>query len=280
MGFGLPAAIQQFPGLNGSGITVGVLSDSANRFQGGLQDSINTGDLPPVSRISILADEPVGGINSDEGRAMMELIYDMAPGANLAFNTAATGPIGFADGIRALSRTAGAQVIVDDIGYRDEPFYQPGPIEQAISDVVRNDNRIYFSSAGNSGDKGFESPFRGTQATVGGSTGTFMDFDPGSGVLTQIPITVNAAGQVVFQYDQPFFTSNGVTSDVDVFVLDANGNIVAQGNSNNIATQIPEEVVDIPNAGTFSLAIYVRTGSAPGRTVTSIPLASLPPITV
>ncbi len=59
--FGLPQALQQFPGITGSGVTVGVLSDSANRYANGLSDSISTGDLPPLNRINVLQDEPVGG---------------------------------------------------------------------------------------------------------------------------------------------------------------------------------------------------------------------------
>ncbi len=262
--FGLTTALTQFPGVTGSGITYGVLSDSVNRFGGGLNASIATGDLPPLSRINVIQDEPVGGNNSDEGRAMLELMYDLAPGANLAFNTAFNGQIGFADGIRALS-AAGSQVIVDDVGYRDEPFYQPGPIEQAITQVVRQQNRMFFSAAGNSADKGFETPFRPTQATVAGITGTFLDFDPGAGVVTSLPITVTAAGQFTMQFDQAWYTANGVTSDVDVLVLDANGNIVAQGNQNNVATQTPQEVITIGATGNYTVAIVVRSGSAPGR---------------
>ena len=264
---GIPAALAQFPGITGSGITVGVLSDSVNRFAGGLADSIATGDLPPLPRINVLLDEPVGGNNTDEGRAMLEEIYDIAPGANLAFNTAFLGIPEFADGIRALSRVAGAQVIVDDIGYRDEPFYQVGQIEQAISEVVNQDNRVYFSSAGNSADGGFESPFRATTATVGGLTGTFMDFDPGPGVATSIPVTVTAGGQLSFQYDQPLL---GVTSDLDVLLLDAAGNVLNApggnrgGRDNNLALQAPRETTIVAN-DVASIAVIVNSGPAPGR---------------
>ncbi len=38
---------------------------------------------------------------------MMEQIYDLAPGVNLAFNTGFTGDVAMADGIRNLSRVAG-----------------------------------------------------------------------------------------------------------------------------------------------------------------------------
>jgi hypothetical protein len=251
-------------GVDGTGITVGVLSDSVNRFQGGLADSIATGDLPPLSRINVLADEPAGGSNSDEGRAMMELIYDMAPGVNLAYHTAFTGQGNFAQGIRDLSRVAGAQVIVDDVSYRDEPYFQDGVIAQAVTDVVRNDNRLYFSSAGNQANQGLQTPFRGVQTTIAGITGSFLDFDPGPGQVFRLPIRVNVPGQIVFQFDQPFFTTNGVVSDVDFLVLDANGNnVLVGGNNNNIATQQPLEVGIVTAAGDYTLAAVVRQGPDP-----------------
>ncbi len=57
--------------VNGAGVTVGVLSDSASQFAGGLADSVRTGDLP--SNVNILLDGPAG--STDEGRAMIEQIY-------------------------------------------------------------------------------------------------------------------------------------------------------------------------------------------------------------
>src|SRR6266436_2157194 len=68
---------------------------------------------------------------------------------------------------------------------------------------------------------------------------------------------------MVFQFDQPFGT--GVTSDVHIFVLDANNNIVASGVQNNIASNLPYQDVIIPNAGSFRVAIQVVGGTDPGR---------------
>ena len=42
----------------------------------------------------------------------------------------------FAQNILALANTAGAKVIVDDLGFADEPFFQPGLITQAINTVT------------------------------------------------------------------------------------------------------------------------------------------------
>ena len=73
----------------------------------------------------------------DEGRAMIELVHDVAPGSPQAFYTAFEGHLDFAQGIRDLA-AAGCKIITDDVFYLAEPFFQAGPIEQAIDDVVNN----------------------------------------------------------------------------------------------------------------------------------------------
>jgi large repetitive protein len=264
-----PAARTSF-GVTGAGVTVGVLSDSANQFGGGLQASISTGDLPSTARVindpatGQPEDGPAG--SSDEGRAMMEQIYDIAPGTNILFATAFVGgPAGFAKNIRDLAN-AGSQVIVDDVAYADEPFFQDGIIQQAVTDVTNNKNVTYLSSAHNSANEGYLSQFRGTQATVVGvGTGRFMDYDPGAGVTTGLPVTINNPGFVAFQYDQPFYTTNGVISDVDIFAIDNTGTVVASGVTNNIATQQPIEFLDFTQTGNFTIVIRVTSGPDPGN---------------
>lgn len=159
-------------GYNGSGVTVGVLSDSYN-FRGGASNDTKTGDLPPPSRINVIRDDD----GSDEGRAMskciemrhvalasypptvdltpissfvcfitpVQLIHDVAPGANMAFHTANGGQAVFANGIRRLAEE-GCKVIVDDIFYFAEPAFQDGIIAQAVNEVRSKYDVAYFAS--------------------------------------------------------------------------------------------------------------------------------------
>ena len=170
-------------GVDGSGIRVGVLSDSWDT-QGGQAAGIASGDLP--ADIIVLEEFPVPG--SDEGRAMGELIYDVAPGSSLAFHTAFLGQADFANGILELA-AAGSDVIVDDVIYFAEPMFQDGIIGQA-ADMVAHGGVPYFSSAGNNLDESYESPFNngGTFELAdffsGAPIGDYVlhDFDPGEGV--------------------------------------------------------------------------------------------------
>ena len=106
---------------------------------------------------------------------MAQIIHDTAPGASIAFATALGGQANFANNIIAL-RNAGAQVIVDDVQYFFEPMFQDGVIAQAVNQVVAS-GAVYFSSAGNEGHAGYESPFiNGGTGTLGGLTETFHNF--------------------------------------------------------------------------------------------------------
>src|SRR5262249_21551547 len=98
-------------GFTGQGETVGVISDSVSQFGGGLSDSVATGDLP--STVNVLKDGKSG--DDDEGRAMLEVVHDVAPDASLAFHTAGDTGQTFAAAIDALRTTGKANVIVDDI---------------------------------------------------------------------------------------------------------------------------------------------------------------------
>ena len=93
-------------GVTGAGIGIGVLSNGVDT----LAARQASGDLPAVTVL------PGQAGTGDEGTAMLEIVHDLAPGANLFFATASGGQAQFAANIEALC-TAGAKVIVDDVFY-------------------------------------------------------------------------------------------------------------------------------------------------------------------
>ena len=125
----------------------------------------------------------------DEGRAMMQIVHDVAPGAKLAFHTAVEGEADFASGIQALA-TAGAQVIADDVTYYDEPLFQDGLISQAI-DTVNSAGVAYFSAAGNDGSNGYDNlaPSFATASTSPAGE-KLLNFDT-TNATTTIALTVS-----------------------------------------------------------------------------------------
>lgn len=223
-------------GFDGTGFTVGVLSDSfscrtvpigTNGFTTTAQDIANN-DLPPEN--IILADLPPSPTACiDEGRGMAQLIHDNIPGATIAFHTAFNGVADFANGIIELAVQAASDVIVDDIIYFAEPMFQDGPIAQA-ADTVAALGVPYYSSNGNRARTAHRSDYRAVNTTNGGIAGTWHDFDPGAGVDTLQSVAFSSGFSQVtlsFQWDEPNFSVSGApgsASDVDVVFFDNAGN--------------------------------------------------------
>ncbi|HEV3257070.1 MAG TPA: hypothetical protein VG013_09340, partial [Gemmataceae bacterium] len=151
-------AFRATTGFNGAGVTVGDLSDSINQ------------GVAPAAGVNVLQDGKAGDTN--EGRAMLDVVHQVAPGASLAFNTSDGGPQAMAQGIVNLANQAHAQVIVDDTAYPDEPFFNNGVISQAVNQVAVNNNVVYASAAGNEGNQAWSDAWRPVMG------GTFMPGSP------------------------------------------------------------------------------------------------------
>jgi Subtilase family/RTX calcium-binding nonapeptide repeat (4 copies) len=206
----------------------------------------------------------------DEGRAMMELIHDVAPGADLAFHTGASR-VELAEGIRNLA-TAGSNVIVDDIGFSSEPFFQDGIVAQAANEAAAK-GISYFSSSGNNERDAYDSAFNPSGQKDAMTGGELHDFDPGPGVDTLQSFTLDKGNSVAlaFQWDQPFFSASGqkgASSDLDLVIYDQSGKVVAMGVDNNIGGDA-SELIRFQNDETvegnqFNLAIVNNGGPNPG----------------
>jgi hypothetical protein len=224
--------------VDGSGVTVGVISDSYDTLGGAAAD-IASGDLPAAGVTVLNGESTYCGtliFCIDEGRAMLQIIHDLAPGAGLAFASGIEGIAAYANAITGLA-AAGARVIVDDLLIIQEPMFQDGVIAQAIDSVVAS-GAAYFSAAGNSGRKGFETGFvdsgevlcieffepEGDCDPMFERVGNMHDFDPGPGVDNYLGITVplNGVVTIAMQWDQPF-GGPGPETDHDLVLLDATG---------------------------------------------------------
>lgn len=220
----------------------------------------------PVATTTVIAEGDNPGI--DEGRAMMQLVHDVAPDASLSFHSAFNGLADFAQGILDLAAD-GADVIVDDIIYFAEPMFQDGIIAQAVDTVV-GQGIPYFSSAGNSARKSYESPFvaSGERLTVNGfggpeERGMLHDFDPdpvGVDYMQSVTIPAGAIFTLVTQWDQPFASTcggcPGAANDVDIYLVDDNLNILTSSVSDNLATGEPVEILQLANNGQFGTTSF------------------------
>jgi hypothetical protein len=331
---GSSAVRSNFPTLLGSGVTVGVLSDSfdcyavyaapgsgvpASGYSGyaynGFTADYATDESPDALPSGVNVVEEADCMNygapsqtpfSDEGRAMLQIVHAVAPGAGLAFYTAENSEADFADGIGRLA-SAGAKVIADDVGYYDEPFFQDGIVAQAI-DAVEAQGVAYFSAAGNDGNGSnalsYENtaPSFATRSTSSPNTGEYLlNFDTtGATNTTELSVTIPPIPPgdflaIVVQWDQPYVTgapgSPGATSSIDLCVTGGTGSDVILNYDGDAATCTglnaagvdPYQIMIIGNPAsatgnsqqqTLSIAVGLGTNSngtvAPGRVIVSV----------
>ena len=277
-----------YPGLTGAGLTVGLMSDSfdcagvANQQNGTDYDDYATdvalGALP--AGVNVIEEDPGCPDGTDEGRALAQIVYAVAPGAQLAFYTADGSEADFAQGILTLalptSQTdpnglngGGAQIIDDDVGYYDEPVFQEGEVGMAVDQVASgsetvNGNTItfppvmYFSSAGNEGHNSYENAapqFTGTAAANAPNAGeTLLNMDTSGATSTYyLPITIPplAAGDsyvISLFWDQPY--QSGYPNDPGDVIGDpgvANG----AGAVNVLDFCVGDTSGNVPSSGTI-----------------------------
>lgn len=247
-------------GVSGAGVTVGVISDSYDQdhfITSAAQDTANA-ELPGpanpcgfMTPVRVLAE---GTNGADEGRAMLQIIHDLAPDAGLLFASAGDNPAQMADHIRALA-AAGADVIVDDIFFPgSEPFFQDGPINLAINEVVAQ-GVVYLAAAGNAN-------------IVDASNHNVTSYEAAAYRPTACPASLNVLGTKPkdchnfatsgaadptntyrlgsggylapeLQWAEPF---DGVQTDLTIFLIDTTANrIVFGANEDNITQQQPIE---------------------------------------
>jgi hypothetical protein len=232
-------------GVSGRGSTVGVISDSVD----GITQARASGDLP--ANVQVLK----FGQGAGEGTAMLEIVNDLAPGANLAFY----GPQSSGDMIAGINQLAamGANVIVDDLTFFDQPHFEEGPLAQAVN-AVASRGVVYLTSSGNfalgaNTDRShYESDFVGG-GPLGGPTRNVHDF--GGGVRSQrITVRPNSRAAIFLQWANRFGMA---WDDYDLYVFDEQNNIVARGDDAQDGDDFPIEAVFIDNPNNTPATFFV-----------------------
>lgn len=209
--------------VTGKGVKIGIISNSFN-VKGGQTASVLAGDLPgpgnpdgytkPVQILRDATPETVFSV-PDEGRAMAEIIYDIAPGAELAFYGPLSGAsVEIKKAYRALAE-AGCQIIVDDLGAVENAWFQDEGSAITIDSLV-NKGITVFTAAGNfgAGEEGnafrfYESNFNRFPISLFGEEGFLHNFAaPGNDAYPFIPVrfdgSQNPNVNVTLQWDQPW----------------------------------------------------------------------------
>ncbi|MET9231221.1 S8 family serine peptidase [Lentzea sp. NPDC003310] len=240
--------------VTGVGTKLCALSDGV----GSLAVSQASGELPAVD---VLTGQAGSG---DEGTAMLEILHDIAPNAELGFATAFNGDASFADNIKKLRFELGCDVIVDDVIYFNESPFQDGIIARAVDAVVA-DGALFFSSAGNQGNVvdgtsgHYEGQFVDSGVGVGKFAGSAHDFNPDPNQKQLFNPLSNFSGDTptVLHWADPLGQS---ANDYDLYLVNAQGNVVTFSQNNQDGAQDPYERINTPSssAGTRLAVVKYR----------------------
>ena len=243
--------------VDGTGIGIGVISDGVRS----LADRQATGDLP--ARVTVLPGQAGRG---DEGTALLEIVHDLAPGAELYFATGSGGQAQMAANIESLCE-AGANVIVDDIGYTNEAAFQDDIVAQGVNAAVAG-GCVFFTAGGNDGNLTdgttgvWEGDYAaGTSLIVDGETlGVRHDFGGGVEANAVSGSAFRGVSAIVLQWADPLGAS---ANDYDLFLVNEDGDVIASSTDTQDGTQDPIEAILSPifDFSGFSVVVVKAAGS-------------------
>jgi len=251
---------------SGSGMKIGVISNGVRN----ISSAQASDDLP--AGVTVLSDT-VGG---DEGTAMLEIIYDMVPETDLYFHDCGNNTIAFNSAIDSLV-AAGCQVIVDDVGWITEPFFEDGIIASHIASILDDDNKdiIYISSAGNAGQEHYQGTYYEYEDV---DSNKWYDFSKEASATTKslyVDIPNNGRVRIVLQWDDEFGKSE---NDYDLYLSavtigdlgsgentqDADGNYdpleyIDYTNSSGVSIDAQIDVLNLQALGNETLEVFIYT---------------------
>lgn len=235
----------------GIGIGIGVMSDGVD----GLARAQESGRLP--NQLMVLPGLAGAGAG---GTAILETVHELAPGASLYFASGAfLGRAQAEETVEALC-AAGADVIVDDVRYLEDPVFQVSTVSQRTNGKNTATCIRLTAAAGevdlnNGADGIWEGYFLPGEAVVmnGRSVGVSHDFGNAGGG-NQI---AERGQRFVLQWNDPPGAS---ANDYDLFLVDADGQVIRSSTNTQDGTQDPVE--SIPSWGVAGGRLVVVKANA------------------
>ncbi len=242
--------------LDGDGVTIAII-DSFNNTSGQVAALQASGDWPPSSRLTTVkvGTGSFGNNGVNHGNAVLEIAYDVAPGANfIAYDTRTLG-----DWRAAIDQavTAGANIISASLGAPLDGIGDgtalPGSVAERV-EAAAAAGVLYFNAAGNEREAHWGGLYAGNGTSPG--SGYVDSHNWGGGNVNYMPYCLPTGFniQVTLHWDD--WTS--VDHDYDLFLLRYTGSgwttvAVSDELQNGGSGQTPQEFVS-----------FSATGSSPG----------------
>ena len=265
--------IRKMFGVDGSGFTVGVISDGA----GDVPAAQATGNLPPgvdLTTCNVVGQPP--GNSGREGTAMMEIVHDIVPGAGLMFgNFGFATSLDFNDAVDCLA--ANTDVVVDDIGWFGVGHYDgTGSVSQNTSDALNGPGsiRAYFTSVGNQADRHYQGDYAdsGMDYVDLPSSWRLHAFSSGGPLATKhsnlhgspspynrFILSPGGSATIIVVWDDPNFSA--AINDYDLFIFDGPDAECIGGDFQGGPGTSPIEGCSVGNGGGTDIAYDIVLGN-------------------
>ena len=193
--------VREWSSLTGAGVNIGLIDyglDSIAEVQA-------TNDLPANIEV-----KPGSLGRGDHGTASLQVIHDMAPGANLAIAHTFTS-LDYIQSVEWLQNDAfggeGADVIVGVVHMYGEPYFEDGPAALSTADALES-GAVFIVAAGNHALRHYEGTF------VNAGDG-FHAFDPNDDFLRFHRTGFGRSTHVILQWND---RHNASGTDYDLFL--------------------------------------------------------------
>lgn len=204
--------------VTGAGIKIGIISTSfnaTNQLSNDLANGELSGGATNTRPIQILKDlTPDNPAANDEGRAIAQIIHDIAPDAEFVFHTS-IGDNGIVDDVSYSKAIAalvavGANIIVEDAIVRTSIF-ENGVAAQAAQTAI-DTGAVVIAATGNNGQIAYASDYRSDGQTfeLGGKIFEALDFDASADVDLFQDIRATKNGSAIF----PLLTWSEPNADI------------------------------------------------------------------
>ena len=251
-----PIATGNLPNATGTRSAAGVLTSASGGIIGrSFQSNGDLEGLPPPSPACGFA-----GAGA-EGTALIEIVHDVAPGAQLSFANADTD-MAFNQAVNALAATN--DVVVDDVGFFGEAYDGTSPVSVNTANALNNSSnpiRAYVTAVGNDADEHYFGTYADSGVDglpLGFSRGGHLHLFQQNADTTDVlglgaqPYNVvflprNGEVVIFLTWDDPF---GGSGNNYDLYLVQqSTGRVVARSIDTQNGGQDPVEVIDYVNTG-------------------------------
>jgi len=238
-------------GFTGQGLKIGILDQGFD----GYRDLVGTRLPLSVTAQSFVPGVTVDGTGLTHGTAVAEIIHAVAPDAELFLAHYDGGDVSMGNAVEWLMEQ-GVSIISHSAGGLAAPMDGTGR-DAELADRVADAGLIWVNSAGNAANQ----HYRGTFTDSNGDL--IHEFAPDKTTLG-FQSESNGLTQIILNWDD---WAEGGTQDLDLYLLDADGNIIASSRNTRDGSRPPVEQIlfQFDNNRTYFLTVNGVTVDRPVR---------------